>query len=151
MNPTQTVLLADDDENDILLLRMAFAKAGLAKNLLCVKNGAEAIQYLNGEGAYADRERYPFPCLMLLDLKMPFRNGFEVLNWIRAQETLKHLVVTVLTASKDEGDVKRAYDLCVNSYLVKPNSAGRLDDLVKRLKEYWLELNISPHCPPPQI
>ena len=141
---TQTILSADDDDNDVLLLKMAFTKAGLAEQLRRVKDGAEAIQYLNGEGIYADRESFPFPSLLLLDLKMPYKNGFEVLTWIRAQPVLKRLIVTVLTASKDDADIRRAYDLYTNSYLVKPTTIAGLEELARKVKGYWLELNFNP-------
>jgi CheY-like chemotaxis protein len=144
----ETILSADDDENDVLLLKMAFAKVGLAEKLQQVKDGAEAIHYLNGDGVYADRESFPFPCLLLLDLKMPYKNGFDVLTWIRAQPVIKHLIVAVLTASRDDADIRRAYDLCTNSYLVKPTTVAGLENLARKVKDYWLELNSNPDCRP---
>jgi CheY-like chemotaxis protein len=147
MDANETILLAEDDENDVLLLKVAFAKAGLADKLMRVKDGTEAIQYLNGEGTYAEREQFPFPCLLLLDLKMPRKNGFEVLEWIRAQPALKHLIVAVLTASKHDADVRRAYDLCANSYIVKPTTMAGLEKLATKVKEYWLDLNVNPPYP----
>ena len=84
-----------------------------------VRDGQEAINYLEGEAAYEDREQYPLPDLMLLDLKMPRLNGFDVLSWLRQQPGLKRLLVTVLTSSDHPNDINRAYDLGVNSYLVK--------------------------------
>jgi CheY-like chemotaxis protein len=144
----ETILSVDDDDNDVLLLKMAFAKAGLAGQLRRVKDGAEAIRYLNGEGIYADRESFPLPRLLLLDLKMPYKNGFDVLTWIRAHPVLKHLIVAVLTASKDDADIRRAYDLFANSYLVKPTTIEGLEELARKVKDYWLELNSNPGFAP---
>jgi CheY-like chemotaxis protein len=143
VDPKETILLADDDENDVLLLKMAFAKAGLQEQLKRVKDGAQAIQYLDGEGMYSDRTRFPLPGLLLLDLKMPYKNGFEVLDWIRAHPSFKCLIVAVLTASKDDVDVRRAYSLFTNSYLVKPATLAGLEELARKVKEYWLELNLN--------
>jgi CheY-like chemotaxis protein len=143
METHDTILVADDDDNDVLLLKMAFGKFHLEDKLRRVKDGLEAIQYLKGEGQYSDRERYPFPRLLLLDLKMPYKNGFDVLEWIRAQPGIKFLIVAVLTASKDTADVARAYDLCANSYLVKPVTMAGLEQLSQAIKEYWLDLNVS--------
>ena len=148
MEHKETILTADDDENDVLLLKMAFTKAGLADQLQRVKDGAEAIHYLQGDGIYADRESFPFPSLLLLDLKMPYKNGFDVLTWIRAHPVVKHLIVAVLTASKDEADIRRAYDLFTNSYLVKPTTIEGLEELAKKVKGYWLELNSNPNLSP---
>ena len=142
----RNILLADDDDNDVMLLRMAFAKLRPALNLQRVQDGVEAIQYLDGEGIYADRERYPLPSLLLLDLKMPRRNGFEVLAWLRTNPTFKWLIVTVLTASKDDVDIRRAYSLCTNSYLVKPATLEGLEKMSKTIKEYWIEMNEHAPC-----
>ena len=102
------------------------------------------MAYLAGEGPFADRQRHPFPVLVLLDLKLPRRSGLEVLEWIRAQTGLKRLPVVVLTSSKEATDVNRAYDLGANSYLVKPVGFDSLLELVKSLEVYWLILNQKP-------
>jgi CheY-like chemotaxis protein len=141
------ILLAEDDDNDVMLLKMAFGKAGLASKLHRVKDGLEAIQYLKGDGSYADRESHPFPSLLMLDLKMPGKNGFEVLEWIRGQPAIKWLIVTVLTASKDHADIWRAYDLGANSYLVKPSTQAALERMSRTINEYWVEMNLAPPCP----
>src|SRR5262245_1735495 len=114
-----TILLAEDDDNHVALIRRAFQKAGLINPIQVVHDGEEAIAYLKGEGAFANRAEYPLPTLLLLDLKMPRKNGFEVLRWIRQQPTLAALRIVVLTSSQDIRDVNQAYQLGANSFLVK--------------------------------
>lgn len=145
MNPGgQVILIVEDDANDVLLIQRAFAKARILNPLQTVGNGDDAVAYLVGEGPFGDRQRHPFPVLVLLDLKLPRRTGLEVLEWIRAQPGLKRLPVVVLTSSKEATDVNRAYDLGANSYLVKPVGFDSLLDLVKSLEVYWLILNQKP-------
>jgi len=129
----ETILLAEDDPGDILLAQRTFRKANLSNPIQIVKDGQEAIAYLSGQGDYADRGRYPLPRLILLDLKLPRKSGSEVLEWLRQQPGLKHLPVVVLTASKAPTDLKRAYDLGANSYLLKPVTAEALLDVVHTL------------------
>src|SRR5687768_16993926 len=105
MSTPATILLAEDNENDALLMRHAFKKAGISNPLVRVRDGEEAIDYLAGHGVYADRRAYPFPALLLLDLKMPRRDGFEVLEWIKADPSLRRLPVTVLTSSDQQLDI----------------------------------------------
>lgn len=137
----QTILLAEDDSDQVLLIRRALRKANLMQPLQVVSNGEAAISYLCGEGEYADRERYPLPILVLLDLKMPRKSGFEVLEWLKQQTELRRLPVIVLTTSKERTDVHKAYDLGVNSYLVKPVAFSDLTAMIKLLDAYWLNLN----------
>jgi len=135
------VLIAEDDPSDVFFLKRAFVLAGVPAVLTFGRDGQEAIDYLEGESRYADRKAYPLPDLMLLDLKMPRLDGFDVLNWLRQQPGLKRLLVTVLTSSDQPQDINRAYDLGANSYLLKPHSAEHLSELVKHVQKYWLELN----------
>lgn len=114
------ILLAEDEEDYVLLIQRAFAQAKIPNPLHVVWNGQEAISYLKGEGKYANREEYPLPDLFLLDLKMPRVSGFEVLQWIRSQPGLAPLRVLVLTSSDQIRDVNEAYKLGANSFLVKP-------------------------------
>ena len=132
------ILLVEDDEADILLLRRAFRNARIANSLVEVRDGQEAIQYLAGEGPYADRSRYPSPFLMLLDLRLPKLSGFEVLAWIREQPELAELIVVVLTGSDHVPDATKARELGANSYLVKPGNFAELVETVKRIKGRWL-------------
>jgi len=140
----QVILVVEDDPNDVLLIQRAFDKARILNPLQTVGNGDDAVAYLAGEGSFADRQRHPFPVLVLLDLKLPRRSGLEVLEWIRGQVGLKRLPVVVLTSSKETTDVNQAYDLGANSYLVKPVGFDSLLELVKSLEVYWLILNQKP-------
>ena len=140
------ILLVEDDEADILLLRRAFRNAHIANPLNEVRDGQAAIQYLSGEGDYADRTRYPIPFLILLDLRLPKLSGFEVIAWMRDQPQLANLIVVVLTASDHVPDVTRARDLGANSYLVKPGNFEELVQMVKRIKGRWLLLDRLPEC-----
>ncbi len=140
----QFILLAEDDPNDVLLLQRAFQKAGLREQLKIVRDGEQAIEYLAGRGNYADRNRYPLPFMLLLDLKMPGTDGFEVLQWLRAEPSLKRLLVVVLTSSNLQADVDRAYDLGANSYLVKPVEFDQMVNLIQRFEAYWTEINRTP-------
>ncbi len=138
------VLIAEDDAGDVFLLQRAFAAAQVPASLHFVRDGQEAIDYLEGESEFGDRKTYPLPDLMLLDLKMPRLNGFDVLSWVRQQPGLKRLLVTILTSSDQPQDINRAYDLGANSYLLKPHSSNELSELVKRVEKYWLEANQCP-------
>jgi CheY-like chemotaxis protein len=144
MTDEQTILLVDDSENDLTLMKVAFRRAGLNSPLQVVHNGEEAIAYLAGQGPYADRHEFPLPAVMLLDLNMPMKDGFDVLDWLRKQPGLKRLSPIVLTASLRAEDVERAFELGAHSYLVKP---AALDDLVAMIRclRDWLKLN---HFPP---
>jgi CheY-like chemotaxis protein len=140
MNQIRTVLLVDDSENDIFLMRAAFEKAEFYWPLQEVHNGAEAIAYLKGEGPYSDRATFPIPTVMLLDLNMPKKNGFDVLTWVRTQADLKRLLVIVLSASVRTEDVERAYDLGANSFLLKPGKMEDFIDMIRCLRD-WLQYN----------
>jgi len=145
MNPKEhVVLLADDDPNDVFLLQRAFQKTNIANPLRVVRDGEEAMAYLSGQDQYADRQRHPLPVLLLLDLKMPRKSGFEVLRWLRQQAGLKRLPVVVLTSSNQSPDINKAFDLGANSYIVKPGGFDSLVEMVKNLNLYWLILNEKP-------
>jgi CheY-like chemotaxis protein len=144
MNGRQTVLLVDDSENDIFLMRAAFKKAEFNISLQEAHNGEEAIAYLKGEGTYSDRNKHPLPSVILLDLNMPMKNGFDVLSWARTQPTLKRLSIVILTASGRPEDVERAFDLGADSYLVKPRELETLVAMIRCLRD-WLQIN---HFPP---
>ena len=140
-----TILLVEDDPNDVFLIQRAFRKANLANPIQVMKDGEAAVQYLSGQEPYADRDRYPLPMLMLLDLKLPRRSGLEVLEWLKQQPKLKRLPVVVLTSSREHTDLNRAYDLGANSYLVKPVAFDSLLNMVQTLNQYWLIINESPN------
>lgn len=145
----QYILLAEDDPNDVLLIQRAFQKAGLETVLKVVRDGEQAIDYLSGRGQYANRTRFPLPFLLLLDLKMPGTDGFEVLQWVRAEPDLRRTLVIVLTSSNLQADVDRAYELGANSYLVKPVEFSQMVNMIQRFEAYWTEMNRTP-TPPPQ-
>ena len=134
------VLLVDDSENDVLLMRTVFERAGFVQPLRFARDGDEAISYLRGSGVYGDRQRFPLPTVVLLDLNMPRKNGFEVLGWIRQQPTLKRLRVYIMSTSSRAEDIQRAYHLGANSYLVKPGNLDGLLHLAKCLVA-WLKLS----------
>jgi CheY-like chemotaxis protein len=144
MISNQYILLAEDDPNDVLLIERAFRKAGLNDVLKTVRDGSQTIDYLAGHGKYADRGQFPLPFLILLDLKMPGTDGFEVLQWVRAEPELKRLLVVVLTSSNLQADVDRAYELGANSYLVKPVEFDEMVNMIQRFEAYWAELNRKP-------
>ena len=144
MNTDAVVLYAEDDVNDVMLMQRAFAKAGAGERLRVVPDGKEAIAYLQGKGKYADRSEYPLPVLLLIDLKMPSKSGFEVLKWVRNHPELEMLPTVVLTSSESDPDIKRAYELGVNSYLIKPPTLAKITALAENLDRYWLNLNRVP-------
>jgi CheY-like chemotaxis protein len=139
-----SILLAEDDENDVFFLERAFKQAQITSPIHRVKDGEEAIEYLRGEDGYADREKHPLPYMMLLDLKMPRKNGFEVIAWVRSQPRLKRLPIVVLTSSREDLDINQAYELGANTYLVKPVKFEALVDMMRALNLYWLTLAEKP-------
>ncbi len=132
------ILLVEDRGDDVLIILKAFTQAGLDNQVVVVRDGEECIQYLQGEGAYKDRARYPLPNLMLLDLKMPRMDGFDVLRWLRRQPELRGIIVVVLTASSEIRDVNQAYQLGANSFMVKPDDFQNVASMARLLKDYWL-------------
>ena len=141
---SMSVLLVEDDPDDVALIQRAFRKANIANPLRVVTDGEEAVAYLAGRGEYAERARHPLPVLVLLDLKLPKRSGYEVLAWLRRQEGLRRLPVAVLTSSRQAADVNRAYDLGANAYLQKPVGFEALHELLRTLNLFWLILNEKP-------
>ena len=145
MPDNEVVLLAEDRDDDILLIKQAFVRAHIFNPMQVVHSGDEAIAYLAGEGKFANRAEHPLPALLLLDLKMPGRDGFDVLRWVRNHPTLSGLRVLVLTASNRIPDVNLAYELGANSFLVKPTDFEQTVQLSKLLKDYWLNTDAGPH------
>jgi CheY-like chemotaxis protein len=134
MNKQTLILLVEDDENAVLLIRRTFAKAKMPNPLQVLNQGDAAIAYLKGEGPYADREKHPLPGVVLLDLRMAGKDGFEVLLWIRNKPELKNLRVVALTSSSEIWDMDPAYHLGANSFLVKPPDFENVDALVAALE-----------------
>jgi CheY-like chemotaxis protein len=127
------VLAAEDEESDAALLQLAFRRAGSPGNLVVVRDGQEAIEYLNGDGRYADRAMYPLPSLLLLDLKMPRMTGFDVLAWLKENPQFKDLPVVVLSSSSHESDIERARQMGAWDYQVKPHGMPQFLQLIKHL------------------
>ena len=142
------VLLVEDNPRDARLIQRAMEKARMLNAVQVQSDGEAAIEYLAGSPPYDDRDRYPLPELVLLDLKLPRKNGFEVLQWLRAQPGLKRLPVVVLTSSDETQDINRAYDLGANSYLVKPVETDELIRLLKEVDLYWFVANTKPVLQP---
>jgi CheY-like chemotaxis protein len=134
------ILLVDDDSGDVMLAQRAFLKARLVNPIRSLKSGELAIEYLSGEGEYSDREKYPMPALVLLDLKMPGKDGLEVLRWIRAHEDpqVNSLRVVVLTGSDAIRDVNSAYGAGANSFMIKPVDFERFAELSQAFGGSWL-------------
>jgi CheY-like chemotaxis protein len=143
-----TILIAEDDDNDVFFLERAFRQSQIVNPIQRVKDGEEAISYLRGDSSYSDRDKFALPRLMLLDLKMPRKNGFEVIAWVRQQPGLKRLPIVVLTSSKEDPDINRAYELGANTYLVKPVKFEGLVEMMRTLNLYWLMLAEKPGVMP---
>jgi len=148
MAAKKTILLADDDPNDVYIVKTAFKRAGYDFPFSVVPNGEEAIAYLKGTGKYANRSKYPIPALVLLDLKMPSIDGFDVLRWVRSHPEWKALPIIVLTNSYYGPDINRAYDLGANSFLTKPGDFYDYVGAVKQVAHFWLVQNVSPELGP---
>lgn len=139
----KTVLLAEDSEDDIFVMKLACKRTGIPHALKIVTDGALAIDYLSGKGPYADRTAHPIPNVIFLDIKMPKYDGLQVLEWIRNQPALQEVPVVMLTNSNLMADINRAYQLGVTSYLQKIPSQAEFGQAVRVILRYWLELNIS--------
>ena len=138
------ILLVEDNPDDVALTKRALKKANLLNELVVVHDGVEAMEFLLGEGDYADREASFMPEVILLDLKMPRMNGLETLEHIRGDDRTNLLPVVVLTTSKEEQDIISSYNLGANSYIVKPVDFNQFFEAVKQLGLYWLVLNQWP-------
>ena len=138
-------MIVEDDADDFALLRLASQKCGTPFNLKHAGDGEEAIAYLEGSGVFADREEHPYPDLVLLDLKMPKLDGFEVLHWIRSNPVTKSLPVVVLAGSSFRADIRRALELGANSYAAKPGKFEELQVLIDQIADVWLA---RPGAPP---
>jgi len=137
------ILQVDDDPNDVFLLQRAMKRMGVANPIQVATDGRVAIDYLQGAGKFADRVKFPLPCLVLLDLKLPYVMGLEVLRTIRKKPGAA-LMVVMLTASAEDTDIAAAYRLGANGFLTKPSEACKLEEIVKSIKDFWLTHNTLP-------
>lgn len=139
----KTVLLVEDSDDDALITKMACQRTGIPHTLQHVGDGDAAVDYLMGNGKYADRTAYPLPDLVFLDIRLPKRTGHEVLEWIRSQPGFRNLPVVILTTSREPSDISRAYSLGVTSYLRKISEQVEFGQAVRVILKYWLELNVT--------
>ena len=139
MSDSGHILVAEDDPTDAYFFQRAFKRAGLPVTLHFVRDGQEVLDYLQGEGQFTDRTAHPLPQLVLLDLKMPRLDGFDVLEWVRKQPAFNTLQLVIFSSSEEPKHINRAYGLGANWYLVKPHSMDELTALVGRFKKHWLE------------
>jgi CheY-like chemotaxis protein len=142
MNKSAHILLVEDNRMDVELTLDAFRERRLSNTIHCANNGQAALDYLAGKDKFSDRSAYPMPDLILLDLKMPIMDGHEVLRRIKQTPAFRRIPVIVLSSSKEEGDLTMSYDTGANSYLVKPVSFEGFLDVVARIDDYWLSLNV---------
>jgi CheY-like chemotaxis protein len=147
MTSCSVILYVEDEENDVFLLEHVLAKAGIRNPFQRVKDGKQARDYLAGEAPFENRQRYPLPGLVLLDLNLPYWSGFEVLKWIREQPEFRSLPVVVFTSSSRPDDIARAYNAGASGYLVKPNALNELTSLVTALHGFWILHNRFPERP----
>jgi CheY-like chemotaxis protein len=139
----KTILLAEDNPQDVELTLEALAEHNLANNVIAVKDGVEALEYLRSEGQYKNRKKGN-PAVLLLDIKMPRMDGIEVLEAIRSDKSLKSLPVVMLTSSREEPDLKKCYALGANAYVVKPVNFKDFVEAVKTIGIFWAILNEQP-------
>jgi CheY-like chemotaxis protein len=138
---SEPILVVDDSERDVSLLKLGLEEAEVANPLVVVSSYEQAVEYLSGYGQYSDRALYPPPLLVFLDIHMPGKSGFELLEWIRANETWRHLVVLMMSGSSSRADISRSYRLGANSYLLKAQDHLELVKTLRHFRTYWIELN----------
>lgn len=137
VNP-DVILVAEDEETDAFILQQAWRKTGLPQRVIVVGDGEDVVAYLNGEGKYGNREQFPLPCLLLLDLKMPRMTGFDVLQWLTSRPEFSEIPRVILSSSSHESDVEHARQLGASEYHVKPNSMASLTEILREIHARWL-------------
>jgi CheY-like chemotaxis protein len=143
VNEVKPILQVEDDPNDVFFLKRVMERTEMETPVRVAVDGQEAIDYLKGAGKFADRGLFPFPCLVLLDLKLPYVMGLDVLKWIRSQP-MGFLPVIIFTASAEPADVATAYRLGATAFLTKPSETSKLEGIVRAIKEFWLIHNRLP-------
>jgi CheY-like chemotaxis protein len=146
MKTSQTILLVEDNSDDVFFMRRAFKHARIEEPLHVLTDGQQALEYLLGNGRHSDRNKHPLPGLVLLDLKLPYKTGLEVLQEVRAIPALNPLPILVLTSSSERSDVLSACKLGANAFIVKPSDPIALNDLAHAIKNFWLRFNHCPSC-----
>ena len=141
------VLVVEDSPNDVLLLQRAFSKGGPDVPLHFARDGQEALDYLGGANHFVDRNLYPLPTLLLVDLKLPGIDGFDIIKWVRKQPGFNDLRIVVLSSSNEPSDISRAHELGANAYHVKPNDPNAFIGMVEGLRTYWAKKNMEPDVP----
>lgn len=144
MNADDPILLVEDNPDDVVFMKRAIRQAGILQPFSIAEHGEDAIDYLSRSGKYVDQANAPIPRLIFLDLKLPYKSGIEVLQWIRAHDSLKTIPVIILTTSAEASDVERAYRLGANAYLVKPANMSELTNILKTFKAFWIDYNLFP-------
>ncbi len=144
MNCERCVLTAEDDENDALFLRRAFAQAGITQPLHVVEDGQMAIAAISGEGKFADRTQHPLPGLLMLDLKMPRKNGMDVPRWVRSQPHYRCLPTIIFSSSVHPAEIQAAYEAGANAFVTKPTGTPERTELARMIKGFWLIFNQLP-------
>ena len=143
----KTVLLVEDEEADVYIMQRAWKKAEFENPLMVVRDGQAAVDYFSGTGQYADREKFPLPCLTLLDIKLPYLSGLQVVEWLRNSGPCSTIPAVFLTSSAADMDIDQAYKLGANAYLVKPPTPEKLAQLLEDLKNFWMQHNrFPPEC-----
>lgn len=137
---TIDILIAEDDEEDRMLIRDALTESRLKNTIQFVEDGEQLLDYLRNEGKYADKAKYPKPGLILLDLNMPRKDGREALTEIKADDSMRSIPIIVLTTSKAEEDILKTYNLGVSSFITKPVNFNSLVNIMQTLKKYWFEI-----------
>lgn len=144
----KVILVAEDEPNDRFFIQRAFQDCGTRHRVMFVSDGQQAVDYLDGGAPFDDRQTFPAPAMLIVDVKMPRRNGFEVIQWVRAHRDWHCLPVLVFSSSSLAQDVQRAYQLNANTYLTKPPSYTLLMKAVGEICDYWFLRSQLPHCGP---
>lgn len=143
---TDAILIVEDEEHDVEFLRRAFERVGIENPVHTVSNGEEAIEYLTGAGRFADRTAFPFPRVMVTDLKMPQMGGIELLRWLQSNHRYRVVPTIVLTSSTHEADVNAAFEAGASGYMVKPVDFSQLEQVASVIANYW-KLSLTPRPP----
>lgn len=140
------VLIVEDDENDVYFLKKGLVLEGMGDQIQIVSNAFEAVQYLQGDGQFFDREQFPFPSLIFADLKTPRRDGFDLLEWLRNHPECSVIPVIVFSGSKKDADIRKAYEMGANAYMAKTANFDNLRAMLKATAKFWA-LCEKPHVP----